>query len=89
MRKQKQGYRIEDLLPIALMFGVAVIGIAITADVIDNVQDDQVANSAAYNVSADGLEAMTELGSWTPTIALVVAAAIIIGILVYSFAFKN
>lgn len=83
--KSKKGYRLQDLLPIALLFVVATIAISIGADVIDNVQDDQTADSYAYNVSGDGLSGMGELGSWLPTIALVVAAAIVIGVLVYSF----
>lgn len=82
-----KGYTIKDLLPVALVFVVATIAISIGADVIDSVQSSQTSNSYAYNVSEYGLEGMDELGSWLPTLALVVAAAIIIGVLVYSFAF--
>ena len=81
----KKGYQLRDLLPIALLFVVATIAISIGADVIDNVQEDQTDNSYAYNVSGYGLTGMDELGSWLPTIALVVAAAIVIGVLVFSF----
>jgi len=87
--KQKKGYQLRDLLPIALIFVVATIAISIGADVIQNIKDTQTANTAAANVSAFGLAAMAELGSWMPTIALVVAAAIVIGVLVYSFAMGN
>lgn len=83
----KKGYKLQDLLPVALIFVVATIAISIGADVIDNVQTDQTADSYASNVSGYGLEAMAELGSWLPTLALVVAAAIVIGVLVFSFAF--
>lgn len=77
---------LRDLLPVALLMVVATIAISIGADVIDNVQDDQTADSYAYNISGYGLEAQEEMGGWLDTIALVVAAAIIIGVLVQSFA---
>lgn len=82
----KKGYQLRDLLPVALIFVVATIAISIGADVIDNVQASQTSGTAAYNVSDFGLGAMEELGSWLPTLALVVAAAIVIGVLVFSFA---
>ncbi len=80
-------YTLRDLLPIALIMAVAIIATVISANVVSDVQADQVADSVAYNISASGLEGLLELGSWFPTIALVVAAAIIIGILVMSFAY--
>lgn len=79
-------YTLRDLLPIALLIVVSTIAISIGADVIDNVQTDQITNSYAHNISTYGLEAHDELGSWLDTIALVVAAAIIIGVLISSFA---
>jgi len=36
-----------------------------------------------YNASTRGLEATDELGQWLPTIALVIAAAFVIGVLAY------
>jgi len=89
MTINKKGYQLRDLLSVGLILVVATIAIAIGADVIDEVQDDQTANSYAANVSSNGLQSMDELGSWLPTIALVVAASIIIGTLVYSFAFRK
>ena len=42
------------------------------------------ASYAAYNVTTDGgLESMETFGEWMPTLALVVIAAVIIGVLVY------
>ena len=92
-------YTLRDLLPIALIMAVAIIATAISADVVSDVQQTEVTNTAgcnatvttscgtAYDVSEFGLEGLLELGSWFPTIALVIAAAIIIGILVMSFAY--
>lgn len=78
-------YRLQDLLPVAIIFVVATIGISIGADVLDNIQTDQTSGSYAYNITGYGLEAEAELGSWLDTLALIVAAAIIIGVLVTSF----
>lgn len=41
-----------------------------------------VTNQAALNVSAQGNLSMAELGSWLPTLALVMVAAVIIAVLV-------
>ena len=99
-------YRLQDLLPVALILVIATIGIAIGAEIVQQIRDDQVdstfhcgLNSTngtggsllydgcgyAYNITGSGLEAQDELGSWLDTIALIVAAAIIIGVLVGSF----
>lgn len=47
------------------------------------------ANNEAANVTFAGVTGLGTMGSWIPTIALVVAAAIVIGVLVYSFAMRN
>ena len=43
------------------------------------------ASTSASNASSQGSRSMTTLGNWMPTIAIVLAAAIIIGIIVNSF----
>lgn len=82
---KKKAMTMRDLLPLALLFVVTAIGISIGADVINSVYSKQTANSYASNVSVQGLTGMTTLGQWLPTIALVLAAAVVIGILVSSF----
>ena len=47
-----------------------------------DVQDDMTADSAEYNATADAISGVAELPSKLPTIATVVVAAVIIGILV-------
>jgi hypothetical protein len=59
-------YKLQDLLPVALIFVVATIGIAIGADILTSVQDGQVADGVSYNVSGFGLSSLTELGTWLP-----------------------
>lgn len=92
-------YKLQDLLPVALVFVVATVAISVGADILTGIQTDYVTGAAGcnstdtstcgyeYNISAYGLGSLTELGTWLPTIALVISAAIVIGVLIYSFAF--
>ena len=67
---------------IAFFVFIAVV-IAVGADVLGDIQADQVADTYAYNASASGLESLDTLGGWLPTIALVIAASIVIGVLAF------
>jgi hypothetical protein len=71
------------LAPAAVAFVFIAVTIAIGAEVLGGVQADQTENTSAYNATAKGLESMAELGTWLPTIALVVAAAAVIGVLAF------
>ena len=85
MKMNKRGVGIGDLLPYALVLIVAVIGIGVGADILTTINAGFVANSSGDNITTAGLEGLGELGSWVPTIAIVIAAALVIGILVRSF----
>lgn len=50
-----------------------------------NVSYSGYADNYASNISKSGISAQTEIANWTPTIALIIIAAIIIGIIVSSF----
>ena len=58
------------------------IAISMGAEVLGEIRTDQTANSYERNASTNGLDALNELSDWLPTIALIVAAAVIIGIIV-------
>lgn len=73
---------LQDLLPVAIIFVVLGFVFSIGADIVQDLRNDQTANSYAYNASGNALESLDEAASWMPTIAQVVVAAIIIGILV-------
>ena len=84
----KKGMTIGDLGPVALVLGVAVLIVAIVASILATMQGDLTPDSIAANVTADGLATMEVVGNNIPTIGLVVASAIIIGVLVVSFRTK-
>lgn len=78
----KKGFTIGQIIPIAIVLVVAGIAIALGQNVLTDFQDDQTANSYAYNATGDALEGNNTLSGYLPTIALVVAVAIVLGILV-------
>lgn len=71
-----------QLAPIGIAFVVIAFVISMGAEILQDLYDGQTANSYARNATSEGLESLEELGSWLPTLALVVIAAIIIGVLV-------
>lgn len=81
--KRKGAMTLSELAPAAIAFVFIAVVLAIGADVVGDVQSGQTAGSGAYNATVQGLEAINELSTWLPTIALVIAAAVVIGVLVF------
>lgn len=80
---------IKDLLPLAIIFVILGVSLSIGASVVQTIRDDQTAQSYAYNASDNALQAIDEVASWQDTLALVVVAAIIIGVLVGALYIKS
>lgn len=74
--KKKAEVNLGDMPGIVLILAVVVITISMIATVLSDMQSSQVANSVAFNATAKGIESMSTLADWTPTIALVIAAAL-------------
>lgn len=79
----RKGMSLTDLAPAAIAFVFIAVTISIGAEVLSGVQADQSAGTAQYNATQEGINSMAELGGWLPTIALVVAAAAVIGVLAF------
>lgn len=77
------------LIGVILVFGLFGIIGAISASITTEVQADQVVDSYAWNISENSLEAQDELSGWTPTIALAVAAGIVITAVLGFLAIRN
>lgn len=87
---------LRHLGAMALMLVIAAVIISIGASILSDLQEDQCEDAGgtysngacpgyetyAVNVSGEGLEGMETLGDWLPLIALVIAAAIVIGVIV-------
>lgn len=85
-----KGYTIGDMLPIGLTFVVLAVALAIGAVVLAEVQSSDAITTGSYaeNATLSGQEAVDEFAGWLPTIAIVVVAAIILGILIVYLARK-
>lgn len=79
--------RIGDLAPIAIILVIAGIVLGIGAEVLVNIQT-QLSAAKADQAAANATLGLAEISSWVPTIALVIAAALVIGIIFTSFAGK-
>jgi hypothetical protein len=86
---KKAEVNLGDMPGIVLVLAVVVITISMIATVLSDMQGSQVAASIAYNATGKGLESMNTLAEWTPTIALVIAAALILGIILTAFAVRK
>ena len=87
-RLNKKGYQIGDLLTFGIMFVVLTVALSFGATILSDVRDDQTANDPDYNVTTKGLTALLNLAKWTPNLATIIVAAVIIGIFMSAFIYK-
>ena len=76
---------LRDLAGIAITFVVVAITLAVGADILLNIRANFAGNTTAYNTTEYGLAAMNTLSSWLPTIAIIIAAAVVIGVIAAYF----
>jgi multisubunit Na+/H+ antiporter MnhB subunit len=79
--KEIAEFDVQDLLSIGMVFVVLVIGLSIGLQVVSSVGSNMTANSYERNATNTGLAALNVFVSNLGTIALVIVAAVIIGIL--------
>lgn len=84
--KSKKAQTVGSLGPLALALGIAVIVIAVASDITSTIGAGFTANSWAANASTKGNEGLYNLAKWAPTIGIVIAAVVIIGLLMRAFA---
>lgn len=77
--------RLEELAVAAIILVTVGIVASVGADILTTIQADQTANSYAYNITGKALEALEKIGNWLPTVGLVVAAVVVIGLVVRYF----
>lgn len=78
--------KLQDLAPVAIIIVVAGIAIGIGAEVLEEIKGDITENSTGYYAVGNTTEGIGKLADWLPIIGLVVAAAIVIGVVFWSFA---
>lgn len=75
-------FQLSELLGIGMTFVVLGIGIAYGLQVTADVRDDMTVDSPEYNATVDTITGVSKITSKLPTIATIVVAAVILGILV-------
>lgn len=82
----KTKFQIQELLGIGLTLVVLGIGLAyglqVMGDIRNDMNSDYLNSSIGYNASTDAIEGVTKIPNKMPTIATVIVASVIIGILV-------
>lgn len=76
---------IGDMVGIGVTFVVVAIVLAFGLNILGDVKADFTASSAEANATQDAIEGVGALTGKLPLLGLVVAAALIIGILIKSF----
>lgn len=78
---QKKGQvALNSLVPITIILVVLAVVLGLGADILTEMRTGYTVNGFAYNATTDGLQSADKLSGFEPTIALVIAAAAIIGI---------
>ena len=86
--KKKGQLAILQQAPAAVIILVVIaVVIGVGATVLDKVTETQTADSIAYNATQDGLTGLDDFSDFQPTMAIIVVAVIIIGLLLGGFAF--
>lgn len=75
----------NDLLPFGLAVIAVCVALGIGASVLANIDAQQATGSVAKNITGTGLLGLKQVVAWMPTICMVVAMGIIIGLIVGSF----
>jgi len=88
--KNKKGFTLQDLATIGVTFVVIAIVLGMGAKVLQKMTDTASGGDNPVNATlSNGTEALAELSSWLPTIAIIIAASVIIGIVVTYFYVKS
>jgi len=90
MRKlSKKGFQIDQVPSLAILLVVVAVVLGVGMTVLDQVKDTQTTNSLAYNVTESGEDALSDLADWQTTWAVIIAAAVVIGIISAYLFFKR
>ena len=84
----KKGFSITEVPMLAITFGVIAIILGVMATVLTQVQSTQTANSYAYNITQAGIVAQNTLSGWQQTWIVIVASAVVLGIISAYLFFK-
>ncbi len=84
-KRGQRSFTIADLGTIAIALVVAAVILGMGATILAKLKGSQTINSTAYNTSQFGIEGLSTMAEFIPTIAIVAVAAIVIGIILVFF----
>ncbi len=88
-KRGQRSFTISDLGTIAIALVVASVIIGMGATILEKIQDLSVGNgttgTSSFNISRFGIDGLTTMAEFIPTIAIVAVAAIVIGIILVFF----
>jgi len=84
-KKAQQRFTISDLGTIAIALVVAAVIMGMGATILEKIKSTQVVNGSAFNTTNFGLDGISVMAEFIPTIAIVAVAAIVIGIILVFF----
>lgn len=76
--------RLEDLAPLAITLVITGVVLSIGTEIMDDVHDD-ISGETGRNIVNNTTAGLEELASWMDTIALVAAAAVVLGVIFFAF----
>ena len=82
----KKGFTLGQLAAVGVTFVVIAIVLGMGAQILEKMIETSGGTNTTNATLQNGTLAIGELSSWLPTIAIIVAAAVIIGIVVTYFA---
>ena len=77
----KKGFSLTEVPQLVIVFLVIAVVLGVGATVLTQVQTTQTTGGAAYNITGQGITAQKSLSGWQGTWVVIVAAAIILGII--------
>lgn len=77
----KKGFTITEVPVLAITLGVVAIVLGIVATILAQVQTTQTSGTVAYNVTQRGIDAIDDFSAWQGTWVVIIAAAVVIGII--------
>jgi len=88
-KMNKKGFRLGDLSGIAITFVVLAVVLGVGSTILASIQTGQSADGFAYNNTQQGLLALGELSDWQVTLATIVVAAVVIGVIGLFYSMKR
>jgi len=76
----KKGFQITEVPSLVVVLLVIAIVLGVGATILTQIQTTQTSGTNAYNVTQEGIDGQVSLSGWQSTWVVIVAAAVVIGI---------